>query len=118
MSRADKHPTAPAEVVNPGTLSDALLEWWTEVRPAARAHMTRVDKHPTAPAEADPRPWPPGTPALDFLCPLCGRSAEVLSKDGAAEDDTATIEFGCPVHGAEVDLIEKECSPTEEVDWG
>ena len=53
---------------------------------------------------------------MDFLCRLFGRSA-VLSKYGAAENDTATIEFGCPVHGAEVDLIEEECPPRD-VDRG
>ena len=126
MSHAIKQATAPAEVVNPGTLSDALEEVWEEERPNARAQMICVDKHPTAPAEgvherkgdtADPRPWSPGTHTCDLLCPRCGRSAEVLSKDGAAEDDTATIEFGCPVHGAEVDLIEKKCPPRD-VDRG
>ena len=88
--------------------------------------MIRVDKHPTAPAEgvherkgdtADPRPLPPGTPTLDLRCPLCGRPAEWISNDGATEDDTATIEFGCPVHREKVDLIAKKCPPRD-VDRG
>ena len=114
--RKESYATAPAEGVDKHQLSDALMEWWKEVRPTARAHMIRVDKHTTAPAEADPRPWSSRKPTLDFVCPICGRSAEDLSKDGAAEDDTAAVEFGCPVHGADVDLIEVKCPPMEEVD--
>ena len=109
--RKEFYATAPAEGVDKRQLSDALMAWWKEVRPTARAHMIRVDKHTTAPAEADPRPWSSRKPTLDFVCPICGRSAEDLSEDGAEVGD-----FGCPVHGANVGLIEVECLPMEEVD--
>ena len=54
--RKEFYATAPAEGVDKRQLSDALMEWWKEVRPTARAKakMLRVDKHPTAPAESDP----------------------------------------------------------------
>ena len=48
-------------------------------------------------------------PVLDFLCPHCGRSAEDLPSQRVQEG----FEYGCPVHGPDVDLIEVECGIVE-----
>ena len=50
---------------------------------------------------------PPWTPTWDFWCHHCHRSAEVLPSQRSREG----WEYGCPVHGPDVDLIEMECEP-------
>ena len=61
-------------------------------------------------ADVLPRPGiirPGGQPTWDFWCPHCHRSAECLPSQRTREG----WEYGCPVHGPDVDLIEMECEP-------